>query len=315
MDINDSTPTILERFIGQHDAVQLAMMGREYAYAEGEPFPNSLMVGPPGVGKTLLAKTIGHEMGITASEVLGQNLCDACYLRGVLVNAVHRDVLFIDESDELPKPVQVLLYRAIEDKKLFLPFGIFTKTQTSVALEDFTILLATNHESSLLKPLRDRFAFTLRFTYYSVDELTAILAQRVGALGWNVPDGILPKIAARSQGVPRLALRLLQLCYMTAKSAFASTISDEHLRIACEHEGLDNIGLNRDQSRYLRIVANASVPIRRNVLGTKLGLPAKTIAHVIEPFLVRSDFIVKTDKGRQITPRGLLHLKSQEQGK
>ncbi|KKN17463.1 hypothetical protein LCGC14_0965710, partial [marine sediment metagenome] len=188
MDINDSTPTILEHFIGQHDAVQQAIMGREYAYAEGEPFPNSLMVGPPGVGKTLLAKTIGHEMGVTCTEVLGQNLRDPCDLRGALVNAAHRDVLFIDESDELPRPSQVLLYRALEDRRLFLTMGVFTKTGTSVALEDFTVQLATNHESALLKPLRDRFSFTLRFTYYSVDELTAILAQRVKALGWSVPD-------------------------------------------------------------------------------------------------------------------------------
>jgi Holliday junction resolvasome RuvABC ATP-dependent DNA helicase subunit len=50
-------------------------------------------------------------------------------------------------------------------------------------------------------------------------------------------------------------------------------------------------------------------PQRVNVIGSLLGLPVRTISHVVEPFLIRVGFVMKDDQGRrQLTLAGHEHL-------
>ena len=45
---------------------------------------------------------------------------------------------------------------------------------------------------------------TLRFEFYTEEELTTLLRHRCKALGWEVDQEVLPLIAHRSRGTPRL---------------------------------------------------------------------------------------------------------------
>ena len=56
-------------------------------------------------------------------------------------------------------------------------------------------------------------------------------------------------------------------------------------------------------SADLTILADGAA--RLNVIASRLGLPARTVSQVTEPFLIRSQLIMKDDAGRrQLTQEG-----------
>ena len=314
-DVNGYAPSVLEHVIGQSQAVERVKVALEAAWNDGIRFPHTLMVGPPGVGKSMLARVIASEMGVKPKETLAQTVDSPFAAHSFLLEPADRDVVFLDEADELSPRAQTMLYRAIEDRRLFVPQFTDDECERSVPLADFTILAATNNEYCLVPPLRDRFRLTLQFDYYSHDELAAILRQRGTALGWAAEEGVLEAIAARGRGTPRIALKLLEGCWRTARSVSASTISSEHFERTCQLEGLDALGLGNMERRYLRVLAESRGPVRLNILAMRLSVPSRTLCEVMEPFLIRVGLLAKSDSGREITRQGLEHLRNSEEGR
>jgi holliday junction DNA helicase RuvB len=156
--------------------------------------------------------------------------------------------------------------------------------------------------------LRDRMRLTLRFEFYTEEELAKLLVQRSRALQWAVEETIYPCIAQRSRGTPRLALRLLQSCRRVCRSEGAETITQMHFERACALEQIDELGLGVQERKYLSILAEA--PTRLNVIASILGLPARTVSGVTEQYLVRAGLIDKDKSGlRQLTSKGLEHIR------
>ena len=170
------------------------------------------------------------------------------------------------------------------------------------------MLLSTTDEYGLLQPLRDRCRLALRFEFYSPDELTTILLQRTRALTWDVHEELLPMIAQRSRGTPRLALRLLQACRRVCRAEGETTITLNHLRRACALEQMNgDLGLGPTEQKYLAILADGNS--RLNVIASVLALPSRTVSQVIEPFLLRAKLMMKDDQGkRQLTGEGREYL-------
>lgn len=307
-DINAAAPQILDHFVGQDEAKARIKVALEAAWADGLKFPNTLMIGPPGLGKTLAAQIIAQEMGCKLREQLGQNFYTAGALAGFLLELGDKEVALIDEADEMYPPTMTSLYRAIEERLIWTDSHPGQKSQ-ALRLNDFTLLAASNHEYSLVQPLRDRFQLILRFDYYSVDDLATILRQRAYQLGWAVEEEIFELIAARGRGTPRVALRLMQSCRRTARSEGATTIGVDHFARTCVLEGLDRVGLDAIERRYLAILAETNRPVRLSVIASRLGLPPRTLSHVVEQFLLREGLITRVEQGRAITPRGIEHLR------
>lgn len=206
---------------------------------------------------------------------------------------------------ELRKEYQTSLYRAIEGRKLFIQ-GRSSQVQ-SIPLADFTLLLSTTDEYCLLQPLRDRMKLLLRFQFYSDDDLTVLLRQRSRALNWVVDEGVFAHVAQRARGTPRLALRLLQSARRVCRAEGERNITLAHLERACGLEQIDALGLGPTEQAYLRILAEGDS--RLNVIASRLGLPARTVSQVSEPFLIRAGLVVKDDQGRrQLTALGREHL-------
>jgi Holliday junction DNA helicase RuvB len=177
-----------------------------------------------------------------------------------------------------------------------------------IPLDDFTLLLSTTDEYCLLQPLRDRMKLLLRFDFYSEQALITILCGRIQALRWEVGDDLLPLIAKRARGTPRLALRLLQASRRVCRAEGETTLTAEHLRRACQLEQIDELGLGPVEQKYLQAVSSGAS--RLNVVASMLSLPAKTISEVVEPFLIRVGLIVKDDQGRrQLTAGGMSYLR------
>jgi Holliday junction DNA helicase RuvB len=152
----------------------------------------------------------------------------------------------------------------------------------------------------------------LRFSFYSTEDLTLLLLNRVRSLGWDVHEEILPQIAKRSRGTPRLGLRLLQSCFRCCRSEGETTITQRHLLRACELEQLDELGLASTERQYLDIVSEG--PTRLNVVASRIGLPSRTVSEVTESFLIRAGLICKDEQGRRcLTEAGHTHLSNSRQ--
>jgi holliday junction DNA helicase RuvB len=304
-EINDVAPSSLKHLIGQRSVVAQVSVALEAAFADQKKFDSALLVGGPGLGKSALARVVAEEMATGFHEVIGQSIKFASDLNALLLGAKDRDVCHIDEAHELDKSLQTALYLALDQRKLFVP-GPKGRPQ-AIPIADFTLLLSTTDEYCLLQPLRDRMKLLLRFEFYTDEELTTVLQQRCQALGWAVDAEVQPLIAQRARGIPRLALRILQSCRRVCRAAGEKTIRLEHLEKACGLENIDALGLGPTEQHYLRILADG--PTRLNVISSMMGLPARTVSQVTEPFLIRLRLLAKDDQGRrQLTAKGRDHL-------
>lgn len=302
-EVGDVAPSSLSHLIGQRGVIDQVSVALDAAQMDGKRFDHSLLVGPPGCGKTALANVVAAEMATQMHEVLGQSLKHLSDLNALLLAARDHDVLHVDEAHELPKPMQTALYLALDKRRLVIG-GKDGKSPQTIPLADFTLLLSSTDEYGLLQPLRDRCRLVLRFEFYANEELTTVLLQRIRALGWDIHEELLPLVAKRSRGTPRLALRLLQACRRVCRAEGETTITLDHLRRACALEQMQgDLGLGPTEQRYLSILTDGNS--RLNVIASMLGLPSRTVAQVIEPFLIRVGLLVKDDQGRrQLTAEG-----------
>jgi Holliday junction DNA helicase RuvB len=307
VELSEVKPSSLKHLIGQRSVIDQVSVALDAAFADSRKFDHSLLVGPPGLGKTALAHVVACEMATQLHEVLGQSIKDSADLNALLLGAKDSDIIHVDESHELNKEFQTTLFMALDQRRLILNSGKSGRTMQSIPLSDFTLLLSTTDEYGLLQPLRDRMKLLLRFDYYSTDELVVVLRHRTQSLSWSVEDEILPQIAERSRGTPRIALRLLQSTHRVCRSEGVNTLSQAHLKRACDLECIDELGLGSSEQQYLRLLKEGTS--RLNVVASIMGLPARTVSQVVEPFLLRTGLIMKDDQGRrELTTKGREHL-------
>lgn len=305
-------PPTLDHVIGQRRAVQQLRVAlgayfndRAAAHGVEVALPHILLVGPPGVGKSMIAQIIANELGVEAREDLAQCLLTPAAVNGFVMSIPQGGVGFLDEIHELEP--QVTLLRILEERRVFLG-----GSRTSVVVPPFCFVGATTDEWSLSKPLRDRFKIVLRLTHYAEDEIEQIVAQRCRRLGWRVEDAVVQGIARRSRGTPRLAVRLLEATQRQARANDHHEVTLSHFRAMIDTEGFDNIGLDVTEQAYMRVLRDSAEPVRLNVLATRLGLPRRTIEGVVESELIRLGLVMKTEAGRSLTPAGVEHLGSTE---
>jgi len=303
VEINDVAPTSLNHIVGQRSVVEQVRVALDAAFEDQRTMDSCLLVGPPGVGKSALARVIAAEMATEFHEIIGQSIRGPADLNAFLLTARDKAVCHIDEAHELKKEFQTALYSAIDQRTLFIGGG---KSIQSLPIAQFCLVLSSTEEHLLLSPLQQRMRLVLRFEFYSEDELAAILRHRAKCLRWEVEEEVFPLIAKRSRGTPRLALRLLQACHRVCRAQGETFITQDHLQRACDLEQVDCLGLGPTEQRYIGILRDG--PQRLNVIASMLGLPSRTIAQVTEPFLIRAGLILKDDQGRrQLTSAGYEH--------
>lgn len=306
-DINDVCPLTLADLVGQNSLIAQVRVALDASFQDDAKFPCSLLTGGAGLGKSQLARVISQEMKTEFIEILGQSIREPADLNAVLLSATEKAVVHVDEAHELDREFQTALYLAIDQKKVLLSTKT-TRGPQAIPLADFSLLMSTTDEFCLLQPLRDRMKLLLRFQFYSEQELVELTRQRSLALGWPVEEeAVLPLIAQRSRGTPRLALRLLQACRRVCRAEGKFKIILAHLERACLLEEIDGLGLGSVDQQYLRVLAAGAS--RLNVISSCLGLPSRTVAEVVEPFLLRTGLIVKDDQGRrELTALAREHL-------
>lgn len=305
-DPGDVRPSSLNHMIGQSHVKDVVVTALEYAFQEQVAFPHSLMLGPPGVGKTALSKILSEECASGYHEALGSAVSTPAEFFALLMKAKDLDIVFIDEMHELDACFQHTLLIAMDERKVYLPNSTGGAPQ-AINLGKFCLIGATTDEHRLIRPLVDRFKLLLRFSYYSVPELTEIVRTRAKGLNWPINTEVLEPIAERAKGIPRLAIRILQSCWRVCRAGGDGVITLQHLQRACDLEKIDPLGLDATEQEYLGYLANG--PLRLNMLASMLGLPTKTVSSVTESYLIRNQLITKDKNGmRMLTGKGMEHV-------
>jgi Holliday junction resolvasome RuvABC ATP-dependent DNA helicase subunit len=111
-------PRRLAEFVGQAQLKEHLSIMLEAARRREEPADHMLFAGPPGLGKTSLAGIVANEMGASFRVTSGPALVRAGDLAALLTNLSDGDVLFVDEIHRLARPVEEILYPAMEDFQL-----------------------------------------------------------------------------------------------------------------------------------------------------------------------------------------------------
>ena len=308
-DIRDVQPTSFRQVIGQEHVRKALEVAVEASFAEQKRLDDVLLCGPPGLGKTGLVTVLQHELGLPSmTNILAQSISNTAELNGVLLSATE-GLLFLDEIHLLSPTAQHSLLKVLDERKIDINTG---KTVTSIPVASFTLVGATTDPDGLIGPLLDRFRIVLHLDYYGIEELQQIVRQRLAAMGWEYEPGLLSAIAQRSRQIPRIALRLLASCRRWQIAEGGNVLTVEHLRRACEVERISGLGLDSIQQKFIELLANG--PVRLNVLASMLGSSARVLTKTVEPFLLRSGLVVKTDTGlRSLTESGQQHLESLRQ--
>src|SRR6056297_832326 len=304
-------PQALADFIGQAEARANLRVFIESARQRGEAMDHALFHGPPGLGKTTLAAIVAAELGVGFRMTSGPVLARAGDLAAILTNLERNDVLFIDEIHRLNAAVEEVLYPAMEDFELDLVIGEGPAARTvRIELQPFTLVGATTRLGLLTTPLRDRFGIPVRLEFYTEDELDRIVARGASLMGSAAePDGT-SEIARRARGTPRIAGRLLRrvvdFAVVEGDGRLTKAIADSSLT----RLGVDRIGLDGADRRYLRLIAEAyqGGPVGVDTLAAALSEARDAIEEVIEPYLLQQGLIQRTPRGRMLAARAWSHL-------
>jgi Holliday junction DNA helicase RuvB len=304
---NSLRPKSFAEFVGQTQTIDNLRIAIAAARQRREPADHVLLSGPPGLGKTSLARILAQELGARLHSTTGPSLERARDLVGILTQLERGDVLFIDEVHRVPPAVEEYLYSAMEDFSVDLTLDQGPNARVlPLKLAPFTLVGATTREGLLSAPFRGRFGHLERLNVYPVSDLVAILARSAPILGVGLEPEAARAIAERSRGTPRIANRFLRRVRDLAQVRGAGRVSEALAVDALDRLGVDKHGLEDMDRRILASLArNAGEPLGLKTIAAEVGESEDTIEEVFEPHLLRSGFLQKTSRGRIATDEGL----------
>jgi holliday junction DNA helicase RuvB len=304
-------PKTIGEYVGQKAIVDKLAISLEAARMRGDPQEHLLLHGPPGLGKTTLAHIIAKEMDSRLVTSSGPSLTRIADLMGILTNLDTGDVLFIDEIHRLPRNIEEFIYPAMEDFRVdfVLDKGPFSKI-INVPLKRFTLIGATTRVGLISSPLRDRFGITYHLDFYPPEEIFAIVMRSAELLKIPLDSEGAEIIARCSRGTPRIANRLLRRVrdYATVRGEgfIDAAIAERSLTM----EGVDRRGLDDLDRMLLRVIIDYynGGPVGIEAVAATLSEEVPTIEELVEPYLLKIGFLMRTKRGRMVGPDAYLHL-------
>jgi Holliday junction DNA helicase RuvB len=304
-------PRRIDEFVGQDRVKEQLALLVDGARARGETVDHLLFSGPPGLGKTTLAGIVSNELGVGFQPTSGPALDRPGDLAAILTNLEEGDVLFVDEIHRMPRAVEEVLYPALEDFKLDVVLGKGPSARSiRLDLPRFTLVGATTRPGRITLPLRERFGFSPRLDYYSIDDLGAIVRRSSRILGVPIDAEGTHEIARRSRGTPRVANRLLRRVRDFAQVRHDGDITSDVARAGLELFEVDEEGLDKLDLAILStvVVKFGGGPVGLSTLSAAVGEESDTIEDVVEPYLLQLGLLQRTPRGRVATERAYRHL-------
>ena len=267
--------------------------------------------GPPGLGKTTFACCIPNELGVPIDFLSGPSLKAPKDLVSSLTNLRKNQVLFIDEIHRTPKAVEEYLYTAMEDFRIDIVVGEGVNARThNFKLQPFTLIGATTRSGMLTGPLRDRFQIREHLDFYTIEELTDIVNRNARKLNIEIEAEAAIEIANRSRSTPRIANNRLRWVRDYAQSRADGVITMAVAQSALQMAEIDRLGLDRLDRKYLETLVRVCMggPTGVESIAATMNSSSDTLEDDVEPFLLRSELILRTPRGRVATPKAFDHL-------
>lgn len=308
----DFTPKTFEDYLGQEELKSKLNVYTIAAKMRQEPLDHLLFFGPPGLGKTTLAHIMANIMNVGIKICSGPMMERTGDLVAILSGLEHRDILFIDEIHRMPTAVEEILYSAMEHFRVDVIIGQGAGAQSvNLPINPFTLIGATTKSGMISAPLRSRFGIVERIDFYSEKDLSSIILQTAQFLKTTISPESALLIAKCSRGTPRIAKKLLRRIRDFAQVNNKNIADEKLVKNGLQFLGLDDDGLsNIDNALLKKIVKNFNGgPVGLETLASLIGEDKETIEVVYEPFLLRSGFLEKTARGRQIPHKKLPYLK------
>ena len=304
-------PRKLADYVGQDkvkDNLRIAMVA---AQQRGESLDHVLLYGPPGLGKTTLANIIAAELGVNIRITSGPAIERPGDMAAILTDLRAMDILFIDEIHRLGRPVEEVLYPAMEDFFLSWVMGKGLGARSiNLKVPPFTLIGATTRYASISGPLRNRFGMVFRLDFYDPQAIQTLLQRSAAILGVEVkPEGVM-EIARRSRGTPRVANRLLKRVRDYAQVKGDGVVTGEVARQALSNLEIDPLGLDDVDHRILKALVEKfdGGPVGLETIAASISEESDTIMDVYEPYLMQLGFISRTPRGRVATRLAYEHL-------
>ena len=309
-------PQFLSDFTGQPETCANLKVFVQAAQKRNEQLDHILLSGPPGLGKTTLAKIIANELNVDFHSTFGPIISKAGDLAAILTNIKQNDVLFIDEIHRLNSNIEEVLYSAMEDFKLDIMVGEGPSAKSiKISLPQFTLIGATTRAGLLSSPLRDRFGIPLNLSFYDEQELAKIIKRASKILEVGIDEDACLNIASRSRGTPRIAIRLLRRIRDFAtiddlESATMVNITKKLSDMALLRLKIDKLGLDQIDHNYLKIIAlqyNGG-PVGIDTMAAVMSEQKEMLEEIIEPYLLQQGFVMRTPRGRMLSKKGFEQL-------
>ena len=304
-------PKTFDEYIGQTSVKETLKISIEAAKKRNVQLDHILLYGPPGLGKTTLAAIIANECNVPIKITSAPAFERPRDIIGILMSLKEGEILFIDEIHRLNKIAEEILYPAMEDYSLDLTTGKSQTVKTMrVPLKKFTLIGATTKAGALSGPLRDRFGIIHRLEFYTPEELSKVIKRSAKILNIDIENDAALEIAKRSRQTPRIANRLIKRASDWAIVKGNGLITKELASDALYALNIDEFGLDSTDRELLKLIINnyEGGPVGIETLGVALGEDLRTIEDVIEPYLLQSGFLKRTQRGRVATQAAYNHL-------
>ncbi len=207
-------PSALDELVGQQHVLGPGSALR-LAIEQDRP-PSMILFGPPGTGKTTIARIVAERTG-AAFEELSAVSARVDDVRAVIARATDRlggnglrTILFIDEIHRFNKGQQDSVLHAVED-------GLVTLIGATTENPYFEVVSALLSRCTVIE-----------LVALSDEELVQILARGATALAVEIEKELFERIATRAGGDARAALQILELAVATA-SAEDVPLSESHV--------------------------------------------------------------------------------------
>ncbi len=304
-------PTRLDEMVGQRDVIERLKIAIDASRQRKDVLGHILFDGPPGLGKTTFAHCIPAELGVPVDFLSGPSLKAPKDLVPSLTNLRANQVLFIDEIHRIPKAVEEYLYTAMEDFRIDLILGEGMNARThNFKLRPFTMIGATTRAGMLTGPLRDRFQLREHLDFYKLEELKEIVHRNARKLAVEITDDAANEIAIRSRSTPRVANNRLRWVRDYAQTRADGKITLEVANAALKMAEIDELGLDRQDRKYLDTLIRVCLggPTGIETIAATMNSSTDTLSDEVEPFLLRSELILRTPRGRVATAKGFAHM-------
>jgi holliday junction DNA helicase RuvB len=299
-------PRSFDEFVGQRSLVGNLQVYIQAARSREEPLDHLLLSGLPGLGKTTLAHVVSREMGVECRITSGPALVRPGDLAGILTNLARGDLLFIDEIHRLPAAVEEYLYSAMEEFAIDIMIDQGPSARSvRVPLQQFTLVGATTREGMLSAPFRSRFGLVERLDPYAPEELTRIATRTAGRLGIDIAPEAAELVALRCRGTPRICNRFVKRLRDFAQVEGDGAIGGEIAASGLARLGIDENGFQELDRRILAAMHRSGGPLGLKSIAAIVGEEDETVEDVYEPFLITHGWIVRTPRGRRLTPQGV----------